>query len=296
MGIGTNLNSRLTLNGVISDNSSGLSLTKSGPGNLVLAGANILSGGTNVNAGIINVQNNSALGSNVGAVSVASGASLELQTGVTISDHQLTTQGAGPTVAETVPLQWFPIGPAPVANEPGSNGLAANNESYSGRIAAIATDPSNPNIFYVAPAGGGVWKTTDGGINWVPLLDNVPGATYQNMFMGALAVSQTNPNLILAGTGEGNFSGDPPASAPGSSSCCGLPRNRQPRWSRRLDRKTGEIKATARVDAAELVRASTENDATELGANAKRETDEQQAATEREADSIRTTTGARPAS
>src|SRR5262249_19017048 len=60
---------------------------------------------------------------------------------------------------------WVPKGPAPVLN--GSSG----GDPASGRIAGIAGDPSDRNTIYIAAAGGGVWKTTDGGLRWTPLTD-----------------------------------------------------------------------------------------------------------------------------
>ncbi len=95
----------------------------------------------------------------------------------------------------TIPLSnasWSLIGPAPVAN-----GQVPGVNPVSGRVAGIAPDPTNANIIYLATAGGGVWKTTDGGGSWTPLTDNQP-----TLFMGAIAVAPTNPNIIYAGTGE----------------------------------------------------------------------------------------------
>src|SRR5260221_11480787 len=57
--------------------------------------------------------------------------------------------------------KWSPIGPAPLA--------AFNN--VSGRITGIATKPRDANTIYVSAAGGGGWKTTDGGTRWTPLTD-----------------------------------------------------------------------------------------------------------------------------
>ena len=93
---------------------------------------------------------------------------------------------------------WTAIGPAPI-----SNGQRPGSGPVSGRIAGIATDPTNANIIYVAPAGGGVWKTTDGGANWTPLTD-----TQSTLSMGAIAVAPSNPSVIYAGTGEANNSAD----------------------------------------------------------------------------------------
>ncbi len=69
----------------------------------------------------------------------------------------------------------------------------------SGRITGVAAHPSDPNTIYVATAGGGVWKTMDGGVNWAPLTDN-----QATLAMGAIAISPTNPQVIYAGTGEAN--------------------------------------------------------------------------------------------
>ena len=93
---------------------------------------------------------------------------------------------------------WSPLGPAPIAS-----GQRPGGGPVSGRIAGIAADPNNANILYVAPAGGGVWKTTDGGATWNPLTD-----TQSTLSMGAIAVAPSSPQVIYAGTGEANNSGD----------------------------------------------------------------------------------------
>lgn len=67
----------------------------------------------------------------------------------------------------------------------------------SGRKNDIAIYPGNPNIMFVASAGGGIWKTTNGGTNWTPLSDKWP-----YLFTSSVAVHPTNSNLILAGTGD----------------------------------------------------------------------------------------------
>jgi len=65
------------------------------------------------------------------------------------------------------------------------------------RVASIAGVPGDPSIYYAGAASGGVWKTTDGGIRWVPLSDSMPVAA-----IGALAVAPSDPNVVWAGTGE----------------------------------------------------------------------------------------------
>src|SRR5262249_39497654 len=90
------------------------------------------------------------------------------------------------------PVNWTALGPAPIAN-----GQTPGQQPVSGRIAAIAADPNDANVLYLAAAGGGVWKTTDAGADWTPLTDDQP-----TLFMGALAVAPSDPKVLYAGTGE----------------------------------------------------------------------------------------------
>lgn len=87
-------------------------------------------------------------------------------------------------------LPWQSIGPRSV-NEYG--GLD------SGRIAAVAVDPTNSNVVYAGAAQGGVWKTSDGGITWTPLTDTQP-----SLAVGSIAIDPENPATIYVGTGEEN--------------------------------------------------------------------------------------------
>jgi photosystem II stability/assembly factor-like uncharacterized protein len=98
---------------------------------------------------------------------------------------------------------WTPIGPAPIVGTSVPNSLGPGNSPVSGRIAAVAADPTNANTIYVAAAGGGVWKTTDGGTTWSPLTDS-----QATLSMGAIALAPSNPNVIYAGTGEADNSTD----------------------------------------------------------------------------------------
>ena len=67
-----------------------------------------------------------------------------------------------------------------------------------GRTRAVAGVPSQPNVFYMAQVNGGVFKTTDTGRTWQPIFDDQPTGS-----VGALAVSESNPNVIYVGSGEG---------------------------------------------------------------------------------------------
>ena len=67
-----------------------------------------------------------------------------------------------------------------------------------GRTVAISGVAHQPNVFYMAAVDGGVWKTTDFGNTWVPVFDDQPTGS-----VGALAVSESDPNVIYVGSGEG---------------------------------------------------------------------------------------------
>ncbi len=77
-------------------------------------------------------------------------------------------------------LQWRNIGPY-----------------RGGRSAAATGVPGKPNLFYFGSTGGGVWRTTDGGRTWENLSDGFFGGS-----VGAVAVSESDPNVIYVGGGE----------------------------------------------------------------------------------------------
>lgn len=67
-----------------------------------------------------------------------------------------------------------------------------------GRVVAVAGVPSQPNVYYFGATGGGVWKTEDGGLNW----RNVSDGAFQTGSVGAVAVAESDPNVIFVGMGE----------------------------------------------------------------------------------------------
>ena len=71
------------------------SLTKLGSGTLVLSGANTYTGTTTVSAGILNIQHATALGTAASGTSVATGAALQIQNGITVGNEALTLGGDG---------------------------------------------------------------------------------------------------------------------------------------------------------------------------------------------------------
>ena len=67
-----------------------------------------------------------------------------------------------------------------------------------GRAVAVAGVVNQPSTYYFGATGGGIWKTTDAGATWVPVADG----QLKSGSVGALAVSQSDPNVIYAGMGE----------------------------------------------------------------------------------------------
>ena len=84
-------------------------------------------------------------------------------------------------------LEWRPIGP-----------------HRGGRVVAVAGDPSDPMTFYFGACAGGVWKTTDGGTYW----QNVSDGSFNTSAVGAIAVADSDPNVVYAGMGESRIRGD----------------------------------------------------------------------------------------
>jgi photosystem II stability/assembly factor-like uncharacterized protein len=70
--------------------------------------------------------------------------------------------------------------------------------SRGGRVTTVTGVPSQPRTFYMGVASGGVFRTTDGGANWVPITDGkVPVGS-----IGDIAVALSDPNIIYLGTGS----------------------------------------------------------------------------------------------
>ena len=80
-------------------------------------------------------------------------------------------------------LSWRSIGPA-VAG---------------GRVAAVAGTPQNDQLYYLGTAGGGVWKSSNGGATWEPVFEKQAVSA-----IGAVAIDPTNERVVWAGSGEAN--------------------------------------------------------------------------------------------
>ena len=68
-----------------------------------------------------------------------------------------------------------------------------------GRVVAVTGVPSQPNVYYFGGVGGGVWKTSDGGGRWLPVSD---GQQFKTSSVGAIAVADSDPNIVYVGMGE----------------------------------------------------------------------------------------------
>jgi len=84
---------------------------------------------------------------------------------------------------------WKPIGPSPISG---------STRQVNGLVSSIAVSPSNSKIMYIGTAGGGVWRSSDGGTNWTPLFDKQPSLVIGKP--GAIAIDPSDENIVYAGT------------------------------------------------------------------------------------------------
>ncbi len=98
-----------------------------------------------------------------------------------------STSAAGIDESLLAGLRWRSIGPA-----------------RGGRSQAAAGSTKRPLEYYFGATGGGVWKTTDGGLNWRPVSDRF----FKSSSVGAIAVSESNPDVVYVGMGETQLRGN----------------------------------------------------------------------------------------
>ena len=96
-----------------------------------------------------------------------------------------------------------------------NNGTSFQEELYNGlewrlvgpfrggRAGTVAGLENHPNLYYMGTAGGGVWKTMDGGQSWSCISDGFFGGS-----IGAIAVAESDPNVIYVGEGEQTVRGN----------------------------------------------------------------------------------------
>jgi len=103
--------------------------------------------------------------------------------------------------------------PSLVAQSPAENSPASPFDAIKfrqigpfrgGRVGAVTGVQSQPLTFYFGGTGGGVYKTTDAGARWVPMSDG----QLKLGSVGAIAVADSDPNIVYVGTGEGDLRGN----------------------------------------------------------------------------------------
>ncbi|HUZ04714.1 MAG TPA: hypothetical protein VMU62_05110, partial [Acidobacteriaceae bacterium] len=99
---------------------------------------------------------------------------------------QTNTQMAPVAAKNLAALQWWLVGPY-----------------RGGRDVAVAGVPGDTKTYYVGAVGGGLWKTTDGGVVYKPIFDAEKIAS-----IGAIAVAPSDPNILYVGTGEADMRSD----------------------------------------------------------------------------------------
>ncbi len=73
-----------------------------------------------------------------------------------------------------------------------------------GRVGAVTGVQSDPLTYYMGATGGGIWKTTDAGAHWLPIADG----QIKLGSVGAIAVADSDPNVVYAGMGEADLRGN----------------------------------------------------------------------------------------
>lgn len=74
--------------------------------------------------------------------------------------------------------------------------------NMGGRLSALEVHPSQPEVIFAGAASGGVFRTLDAGVSWLPVMDDA-----HVLSIGDIAVAPSNPQIVYVGTGEANAGG-----------------------------------------------------------------------------------------
>ncbi|NNF40017.1 MAG: glycosyl hydrolase [Woeseiaceae bacterium] len=92
--------------------------------------------------------------------------------------------------------------PAPAEEDAGIQYRLVGPAS-GGRTTRVVGIPGDPLTYYLSTAAGGVWKSSNGGLEWKPVFDDQPVSS-----IGAVALAATNPGIVYVGAGEANIRGN----------------------------------------------------------------------------------------
>ncbi len=106
---------------------------------------------------------------------------------IVLAPRPAAFQGGAPVAPRFGALAWRNIGP-----------------NRGGRSLAAAGHSARPFEYYFGAVGGGLWKTTDGGATWAPVTDG----QIRSSSVGAVAVSESDPDIVYLGMGEVQLRGN----------------------------------------------------------------------------------------
>jgi hypothetical protein len=112
---------------------------------------------------------------------------------------QDTDTDRGPERLGPAPTAWRSVGPTVMHNGQTYGTGTGSRVDVSGRVSAIAVDPSDRTHLLVGSAGGGVWESHDTGASWTPR-----GDALATLAVGAIAFDPAAPSTVYLGSGEGD--------------------------------------------------------------------------------------------
>ncbi|AZQ42977.1 T9SS type A sorting domain-containing protein [Nonlabens ponticola] len=108
----------------------------------------------------------------------------------TVSQLQEIIESSNIAKSSNDDSQWNPVGPFDYKH-------TSSWSPGQGRTNTIAVDPNNPDIYYLGTPAGGMWKSTNAGIDWTPRTDFL-----SQIGVSAIAVDKNNSDIIYIGTGD----------------------------------------------------------------------------------------------